>query len=85
VAARPGRRPGHALRKDVVQVTQLGWPGKVGCAVAAATARGGTRLECLALNEMTLDVTVLKPAAVELGLGRIVALYHRASFPSHIH
>jgi hypothetical protein len=39
----------------------------------------------LALNEMTLDVTVLKLAAVELGLGRILALYHRASIPSQIH
>ena len=39
-------------------VTQLGWPGKVGCKVAAASACSGTKLECAALNDMQLDVTV---------------------------
>ena len=56
-------------------VTQLGWPGTVGCTVGAARGGGGgaaggvTRLECTGLKEIKLDVAVLWPAdAVQRGL-----------------
>lgn len=44
-------------------LTQLGWPGKIGCAKvpSAAAAAAATSLECRALENMTLDVTLLLP------------------------
>eukprot|EP01051_Picozoa_sp_SAG22_P001147 SAG22_NODE_42_length_25431_cov_5.091580_5_plen_945_part_00 len=55
-------------------VTQLGWPGKVGCAVVSKKAHSGTCLECAALDGLALDVSVLRPAAaVERGLLAIEA------------
>jgi hypothetical protein len=46
-------------------LTQLRWPGVVGCAAAAPSRAAGTatRLVCSGLNDMSLDVTVLRPAS----------------------
>lgn len=44
-------------------LTQLGWPGEVGCEhVASSAGTSATKLECAGLNEIKLDVTILQPA-----------------------
>lgn len=48
-------------------VTQMGWPGKVGCSVSVSTNNaesGQTQISCKALNNLTMDLTVLRPLNV---------------------
>ena len=42
-------------------LTQLGWPGEVGCTEVTPSASHTTSLECHALGNMTLDVILLMP------------------------
>ena len=46
-------------------VTQLGWPGKIGCFATGVPGDDDnvTRLECNALNDLKFDFTILQPSS----------------------
>ena len=52
-------------------LTQLGWPGKAGCETKPAQI--ATRVECAALNSLSLDVAIVRPSAADWGLLHIEA------------
>ena len=60
-------------------LTQLGWPGKAGCKTITApesstdSPRVSTHVECDALNDKTLDVSIIRPSAADRRLLSIEA------------
>ena len=58
-------------------LTQLGWPGTSGCSEvpqASEEAAGSTLVTCRGLEDVALDVSILRPAPAELAAHRLLAI-----------